>query len=487
MPAPNLLFLYTDEQAFKTLAAYGNPAIQMPHLNRLAEESFVFEQAYVSQPVCTASRSTLLTGLWPHTSGCTENNVPLPDEVACFPEMLEPGKYATAHVGKWHLGDEIFSQHGFQEWVSVEDFYQEYYREGRDRTAKSSYHHFLVQNGFSPKAGHTFGRDESARLPEAYGKAAFVGREAARFIQANRDQPFVLYVNFFEPHMPFFGPRDRQYPAEDMPLPSNFFNPPSAQQPLKTQLLREYYRRQGEGGQPLETPAQWQQLIANYWGLCSLVDTHVGHLLETLKACNLWNQTIIVFTSDHGDMMGSHQLLGKCVMFEEAVRVPLLLRLPAQQGGKRVGGPSSQIDLVPTLLDLMDQPIPRHLPGKSWRSVLERANPALTEDVFIEWNGPNNGMGDKRGQVSFPKWLLELASEETIRSACGDAIWTVITPAGWKMNFSSRGEHELYNLVQDGDETHNLVGQPECQPIRHSLVNKIRHWRKLTGDPIPGL
>ena len=135
MKRTNLLFIYTDEQSFNTLAAYGNEQIEMPHLNRLAAASSVFEKAYVTQPVCTPSRSTLLTGLYPHTNGCTENNIPLQPTTACLPEMLAAGDYATAHIGKWHLGDELFAQHGFAEWVSIEDGYNAYFSAGRDPDA----------------------------------------------------------------------------------------------------------------------------------------------------------------------------------------------------------------------------------------------------------------------------------------------------------------------------------------------------------------
>lgn len=126
MDQPNLLFIYTDEQARGTLATYGNRRIEMPNLNRLASQSVVFDDAYVTQPVCTPSRSSLLTGLWPHTNGCIENNVPLRSETPCLPEMLSPAArrdMVTGHYGKWHLGDELFAQHGFDEWVSIEDMY----------------------------------------------------------------------------------------------------------------------------------------------------------------------------------------------------------------------------------------------------------------------------------------------------------------------------------------------------------------------------
>ncbi|MGM0494441.1 MAG: sulfatase family protein, partial [Armatimonadota bacterium] len=127
MRRPNLLFLYTDEQAAKTMSAYGNDHIETPNLDRLADGSIVFENTYVTQPVCTPSRSSLLTGLYPHSSGCTANNVPLPQDVECLPELADFSDYRTAHMGKWHLGDEIFAQHGFDEWVSIEDGYRQYY------------------------------------------------------------------------------------------------------------------------------------------------------------------------------------------------------------------------------------------------------------------------------------------------------------------------------------------------------------------------
>jgi arylsulfatase A-like enzyme len=156
MTKPNLLFIFTDEQRADTMAAYGNRHIETPHLNRLALESAVFDQAYVTQPVCTPSRSSIMTGLYPHTNGCIENNHALPPDVPCLPEMLADGDYVTGYHGKWHLGDEIFSQHGFDEWISIDDGYRKYYSPGRDREARSSYHHFLVEQGFRPANGTAF-------------------------------------------------------------------------------------------------------------------------------------------------------------------------------------------------------------------------------------------------------------------------------------------------------------------------------------------
>ena len=148
-------------------------------------------------------------------------------------------------------------------------------------------------------------------------------------------------------------------------MPSNFADAPTAAQPLKARLMQEYYLRHGHSGLSLRTEAEWRRMIANYSGLCSLVDTHVGTILNTLDECGLADNTIVVFTSDHGDMMGSHRLLAKCVMYQEAVRVPLFIRLPGQRRGTHVHGPVSQIDVVPTLLDLLGQPIPGSCPARA--------------------------------------------------------------------------------------------------------------------------
>jgi arylsulfatase A-like enzyme len=483
MTKSNLLFIYTDEQAFNTLEAYGNSRICMPNLNRLAEQSVVFDRAYVTQPVCTPSRSTLLTGLYPHTNGCTENNIPLSPETPCLPEMVNNGNYVTAHFGKWHLGDELYAQHGFDGWVGIEDGYNQFNSDGKDREIRSSYHHYLIKNGFAPSNGETFGRGEAARLPEEHGKPAFLAREASRFIRKYKESPFILYVNFLEPHMPFFGPRDGQYDPEQIPLPPNFDSEPTDAQPLKTRVFAEAYREWGQSGMPLKTPKDWRHMIANYWGLCSLIDTHIGTILDTLEESDLIDNTIVVFTSDHGDMMGSHGLIAKCVMFEEAVRVPLMIRLPGQGQRKHVNGPVSQIDIVPTLLDLMDHPIPPHLQGKSLRELLEPGKATSTRNVFIEWNGFNSGIvGEASGSFRVPSALKGLVSCEELEAAISDPVRTVITPEGWKLNHSPRGEHELYNLSTDPGETVNLFWRKTSKPVVDRLTEEIGQWQELTGD-----
>jgi arylsulfatase A-like enzyme len=483
MKKPNLLFLYTDEQAINTLAAYGNTQIEMPNLNELSEESCVFEKTYVTQPVCTPSRSTLLTGLYPHTNGCVCNNIPLKKETPCLPEILKDNEYRTAHFGKWHLGDEIFLQHGFDEWISIEDAYSKFYRKDKDKNQKSNYHKFLIENGFKPESGEIFSREESARLPEEFGKPAFLARESERFIEENKDNPFVLYVNFLEPHMPFFGPRDNQYKPEDIPLPSNFNRRLNEKNPLKTRLFAHNYNMHGYENNDLSAIDGWKQLRAKYWGLCTLVDTYVGRIIDKLKECRLYDNTIIVFTSDHGDMMGSHGLLAKCVLFEEAVRVPFLVKLSGQKKQKRIQNPVSQIDIVPTLLDLLQSPVPSELQGSSLKDTL-LTNKEPEKDVIIEWTG-TNGAGSNIKKYNIPEEFKEIIpDQETLEKYIGAETRTAITPDGWKYNWSPLGEDELYNLNEDKDEINNLAFEESQKQRINDFKERIKNWQIKTNDKV---
>ena len=147
--SPNLIFIFTDQQRADTLSCYGNRNIEAPNLNALSQRSFVFDNAYVSAPVCTPSRGTLLSGLWPHTHRAVENNIPLPSDVKTIVDLL-PENYLKAYHGKWHLGDEVIRREGFDEWVSIEDQYRDYYSDERYDKVLSDQGNFLKMNGFEP-------------------------------------------------------------------------------------------------------------------------------------------------------------------------------------------------------------------------------------------------------------------------------------------------------------------------------------------------
>lgn len=441
---PNLLFLWTDQQRANTLAGYGNRAFRVPVLNRLAAQSVVFDRAYDTQPVCTPARCTVMTGQWPHTTGCITNNIRLPDHVPVVPQMVEG--YRTAYMGKWHLGDEVFAQRGFQEWVSIEDYmYEAYFTRGRDRNTRSSYSNFLKQLGYKPdRPPNYYSRKFATTLPLEHCKPAFLAGHAGGFILKNRNEPWMLYVNFLEPHTPHNGPLNDLHSAEEAPLPANYPGRPVEREP---ELYRRDRKKKGGPGRE-----EMQRLCRNYAGLCSQVDQAVGRILWALEASGAAENTIIVFTSDHGEMGGAHGLTAKSVMYEEAVRIPLLLHVPwRQRAMAHVEPPVSHIDLVPTLLELLRAKGPGNLPGESLLPLVENRR-RKHDHVIIEWGKP--------------------------------AGRTVISPDGWKLVLYAGDNCMLFDRNRDPLEENNLYYRAASAPMVRRLRNVLESWQRETKDSV---
>ena len=469
---PNLLFLWTDQQRPDTMRVYGNTRIHTPNLNKLADESVVFLNPYVSQPVCTPSRSTVMTGLWPHTSGCTANNIPLPASIPCFPEILNDPDYRTGYFGKWHLGDEIFAQHGFQEWGSTEDGYSTHYRQGRDKHARSAYHHFLLSLGYKPdKTGDgVFSRGFAVRLPIEHCKPKFLEGKAVDFLARHRNDPFILYVNFLEPHSPVYGPLNEEHRPEDVDLPPNLNDPLEADEPLRYRLAQEKAE-----GKESQDESKWRRLIARYWGMVTQVDRSVGAILKTLEDLGLDENTIVVYTSDHGNMLGAHRLMGKTVMYQESVRIPWMMRIPVFGRSQRlVRHPVGHIHMVPTLLDLMGRPMEGRFPGRSLLPLVRDGRPA-EDRVFIEWNPANKKKKNVREQDE----------ESGVPKGAPDAsIRTVIMPDGWKLCLSDGDKSQLFDLKNDPWETTNLFYKNDYRHKAEALRREIHRWQETVKDTV---
>ncbi len=473
MKRPNLLYIFTDQQRADTMACYGNDQIDVPHLNRLAEDSFVFDQAYVSQPVCSPSRATMLTGLWPHRAGVPACNKPLPARIPTIAEML-PDDYDCAYMGKWHLGDEIFAQHGFDTWVGTENSYRAHYSDAEKLKQHSDYARTLLEKGFEPDrellGERVFSRHVEAEMEEPLTKAAYLGDQAADYIRAHQNTPFTLCVSYLEPHPPHTGPLNELYDPSSLPTGPAFMEKPGDDAPLILRLMSAIYMESEEYGCDLRTEEGWRGVMARYWGNTSLVDRSVGKILNTLQECGLAEDTIVVFTSDHGEQMGDHAILGKTVMYEESVRVPLLLRAPMLDATpRRIGGNASHIDLVPTLLDLMGCERPDHLQGVSRVPVLQGEEDLAAEDIFIQWNGAD---GHPRASLG----------EAEINQSMGEPLRSVVSADRWKLNLYTQGPGELYDLNSDPHEQHNLFGQADYRSRRDDLTTRIRTWQDRVGD-----
>jgi arylsulfatase A-like enzyme len=479
----NVLFLWSDQQRPDTIGAYGGPEqpllVKTPHLDALAATGTLFEQAYCTQPVCSPSRASALTGLYPHSHGVRRCNVVLSRAIPTLAEALRTGGYAGGYAGKWHLGFELRPQRGFDDfWASTEDQYTHF--DAGPAEGTSAYHRFLVERGYVPRdegrlGFPIFNRETAARLPEDVGKPAFMAQECIRFLEAHRDRPFILSANFLEPHFPFFGPFDGMYDPADVALPASWSGQMEETVPRHYQLLRREYATRN----PYVTTNDeqgWRELTARYWGLCSLVDKYAGRILQRLDELGLADDTIVVYTSDHGDMMGQLRMVTKSVQYEGAVRVPLIMRVPGLPP-RRVTTPVSLVDLTPTLLDLLGLPVPSHVQGRSLAPLLRQGDVAPDEaEVFIEWN---------EWDGIRPVWHPQRGAADPGETPPPSIDARTIRQGRWKLSLYATGEAELYDLQADPEEIHNAFWDPATAGVVASLSERLRRWQRETGDALP--
>ncbi len=247
-------------------------------------------------------------------------------------------------------------------------------------------------------------------------------------------------------------------------------------EPLRYRLLRQEFLEKGFGSQPLKTENDWRRLIANYWGLVTQVDLSVGAILDSLENLGLADDTIVVYTSDHGDMMGSHRLLAKTVMYEESSKVPWLMRIPQLQNRQiSVNNSVSHIDLVPTLLDLMNFGQDSDLPGKSLIPLM-RGEKQEEDHVFIEWNPAPN--------FKIKPEYLKIFDKDLIMRIANSHIRTAVSPEGWKLCLCDGDKSQLFNLKKDPYETTNLFYTGQYQKIISRLTAKIHTWQQSVSDNI---
>ena len=493
MRPANLLFILTDQQRYDTVHRTIDGTPVMPALSRFAESGTQFTRAYCSQPICTPARGTIMTGLWPHQHGCIENNLALDYSVPTIAEMAAEESLECAYIGKWHLGDELFPQHGFSVWESIEDQYSDYFRTERDKDTRSSYHQFLMEQGYKPRNTSYFTRMEAAHMPRELAKPDFVADRVRDYIgrKAEEKTPFMTFASFLEPHPPYTGHYDGLFDWRTMELPESFSQTPAEGDSLKAYLMGLYYHRYGSSGFPLETDEDWRRLLARYYGLCRLVDEGIKKILDTLEEAGLAENTIVVFTSDHGDQMGDHNCLQKGVLYEESVRVPMIIRVPGQQRDLRYNYPVSQIDLVPTLLDLMGEEIPAHLPGRSLAHIVEGETGLSTGNVVVQWNAARQGLdAPDGGAVGMREEMIRLGEPRFGRDRSREAVYndgrSLVTPEGWKYNCYSNGTVELFDLVSDPHEMRNLSNDQQCIQIKKALDAQLSEWIQNNKDFFPG-
>jgi len=291
--------------------------------------------------------------------------------------------------------------------------------------------------------------------------------------------PFILVIAFVEPHSPYNGPLNDERPLSEIDLDFTATLPESENIPLRYRLMREWQQTEAvldRGRLPIQlffgiTPEEYRSIKQRYLGLVTLVDQSIGAILESLERCGLTDDTIVVHTSDHGDSLGAHHLFGKEVMFEEAARVPFLIRLPGRRHGQVISQAVSHIDFVPTLLDLFGQPSHPQCADKSLLPLI-REEGTTPQSIFIEWD-PNRTK-IKKGTSLAPRRMIKRAVDESTR--------TVVSPDGWKLCLRDKDLNELYNLNDDPLETRNLYSDRQYASMISRCAGQIHRWQESAHD-----
>lgn len=461
----NVLLLWTDQQRADTLRCMGQSRPLMPHIDALADDCTVFTRAYCTSPVCTPSRGSVMTGLMPHAHGAPCNNMHLHPHVKCLPEHLAGvDTFATGYAGKWHLGDELFAQHGFEEWFASEDGYQPHFSPGRDQSLRTPFYHRLIERGYRPDPNDLSIRDWSMKLPVRDSKPAFIVDSALDFLQRRGRERWVLSINTLEPHHPLMGPCADAFAPEDLPHPPNLcHHAPEAPLYVKASQIR--WRTAGFEDFTLSDAGSWKQMGAHYWSQCRHVDTQYARLLRRLHETGQYDRTLIIYCSDHGEMMGAHGLFGKSVPYEEASHVPLMIKLPGQRGQRRFDAPVSLADIVPTVLDLAGASS-EGLHGRSLLPACE-GRPLAPRDQLLMWIQRTD-----KPEPLHPA-AHSLAPMEQLLASVRSNWRTLITPEGWKYTLADNGEQMLHHVLDDPHELRDRMA--DCpRALLSSLRERLR-------------
>lgn len=388
---PNILLIVTDQQRFDTIGALGNPFIRTPHLDRLAAEGTAFTSAYTPAPECVPARCCLTFGQYPAHTGCFGNKDPFPfDEKQTVYDALTKAGYRTHGIGKCHFtpGDVAYDNHGYQSRESQEEL--------TGQPEKDDYLQHLWANGFKyvtdPHGvrGDMYYMPQPAQMPATLHPTQWVGDRAVSFLedQADEPDPWFLYAGIIHPHPPFCPPAPWHKLYRDLDVTLPHLPPDSEDLWIHINRVQNRYKRY-DGGYDI-----WRiRMLRAYYHACiSFIDFQVGRMLQTLEASGQLDNTLIAFSSDHGELLGDFGCVGKRSFHDAASRVPLILRQPGTvPSGETRNTPTSLIDLTRTIAETAGAEIQTHrLDGENLIDLA--ASPPEDRTVFTHLSDGPNGI-----------------------------------------------------------------------------------------------
>ena len=458
---PNILIIMTDQHRWDYMTALGNSPVPTPNIDRIISRGVRFPNAICPYPVCAASRMALLSGCYAHTTGVINNTDLLPWNTPTMAHFFANRGYHTGVIGKTHFNDG--HTHGFQYSLGFNDWFmylgpkmQEY----ADEIANNPFPFFFktvnddgaglperpaVWGKKTPWAGHVKNMGLPSGLDADDQFDAFVAREACRFLEHHANEPFFLSANLLKPHTPFHPPQPwaNKYPVERQTLP------PVGDITTYPKWLQRHIRSFQDLG-----PERLKAWRAGYRGNLDYVDTCVGEIYQTLERLNLVQNTVVIYTADHGEMDGDHGLYGKFCLFDPSVRVPLVVSQPGRLPENKTSAALVEyIGLYPTLAELAGAPAPHNIDSRSFADLVR--NPAATgpEAIFSEYN---------------------------LRSA---ADCYMVRTKRYKYILNHKDIPELYDLEADPQENRNQSADPSLARVRGDLHDRLMAWYEPSRNP----
>lgn len=478
---PNILVLMTDQQRFDALGAAGNGHIHTPALDRLAADGARFASCYVQNPICSPSRASFATGLYVHAHGLWANGVALPDRHAVLSKVLAGVGYDCGMAGKQHLapcanGDEPRLDDGYRVYKWSHDPIHTSPDNSYHRWLKAKHpgvlaHLLHTRQGASAEAGNVAKAATPAdTVPVEAHYSRWVAEEAISFIAEERDAPFYFMANFFDPHHPFGAPapfRDL-YDADTLPGPVGG----TGELDRKPGVQAEYSLKSYGGHAPgfaEYSDAELREARASYYAMVSMIDAEVGRILDALDGSGQAHNTLVIFTSDHGEMLGDHAIMLKGPMlYEPLVRVPLLVRWPNRIAPGTVENRIVQnIDLTATILDAAGARDAMEVQGESLIPLARGEATDWRDWALCEYRDSGHG-----ATPPVHTTMLRHGSRKLV-------IWH-----GDPATHRSR-DGELYDLASDPDELMNLYHDPAARDLREEMKDHLIDVMEATEWPRP--
>ena len=420
----NVIVFFTDQQRWDTTGLHGNPLNLTPNFDRMAREGTDVHYAFTCQPVCGPARSCLQTGRYATETGCYRNGIPLPAEQKTLAHHFNDAGYDTAYIGKWHLADS--SRHG-----------------GVDPAARGGYDYWLAANllEFVSDAYDLVLYDNEQQAVKLPGYRVDAQTDAAiRYVQAHQHNPFFLFLSYLEPH--------HQNHRDDYPAP------PGYAQALRGRWMPPDLAALGGSS---------HQQMAGYLGMIKRLDEALGRLLDALRSLDMLDNTVVLFTSDHGCHFKTRNGEYKRSCHDSSLRLPTAVQGGPFQGGGRLSQLVSLIDLPPTLLDVAGIPIPPAMQGASILPLVNRQAVDWQDEVFVQISESQVGRA-----IRTRRWKYAVAAPDR---------------HGWDDAASDRYiEANLYDLFADPYELHNLAGYESHRAVSDVLRGRLLQRMQQAGE-----